>query len=41
MRFVGETTFAAGKWVGVELDEPQPGKGDGEYVCPFCGVGCC
>lgn len=39
VRFVGETEFAAGEWVGIELDRPD-GKNNGElngkvyFRCP-------
>ena len=29
VRFVGQTAFAAGKWIGIELDEQGTGKNDG------------
>ena len=29
VRFVGQTAFAAGKWVGIELDAAGAGKNDG------------
>lgn len=29
VRFVGQTSFAAGKWVGIELDAVGTGKNDG------------
>lgn len=29
VRFVGQTAFAAGKWIGIELDEEGTGKNDG------------
>ncbi|GAA6009177.1 hypothetical protein JCM11491_005782 [Sporobolomyces phaffii] len=32
VRFVGPTSFAAGKWVGVELDPPHQGKNDGSVA---------
>jgi hypothetical protein len=30
LRFLGETSFAAGVWAGVELDVPETGKNDGQ-----------
>ena len=29
VRFLGQTAFSAGKWVGIELDEQDTGKNDG------------
>lgn len=29
VRFVGQTAFAAGKWIGIELDNEGTGKNDG------------
>ena len=39
VRFIGETEFASGEWIGVELDKPE-GKNDGQvqdkryFTCP-------
>ena len=29
VRFVGQTAFAGGKWIGIELDDEGTGKNDG------------